>query len=153
MYCSSCGSAVPQNLSYCNHCGAKVSGAKADDIAQPSESFPESLVWAIVSVTVGGLGVIMILLAVMKEVFSKELIAAFMLLSFLLLFAAESVFIWLLLRRKRDAKEIDDTARRKEQATKDLSAAQAQAFPEPGVSVSEHTTRTLEPAYSERKTE
>ena len=67
MYCSSCGVAVPKNLSYCNHCGAMLSGAKPDVVTKPVELFPDSLVWAIVSVFVIGLGSIMGLMAVMKN--------------------------------------------------------------------------------------
>jgi hypothetical protein len=38
-----------------------------------------------------------------------------------------------------------------EQVTKELDAAQPRALPEPVPSVTEHTTRTFEPLYSERK--
>ena len=63
----------------------------------------------------------------------------------------EGVFIWQLLRRKRGAEETSDTALSKEQATKELDAAQARILPEARPSVTEHTTRLFEPIYSERK--
>jgi methyl coenzyme M reductase gamma subunit len=63
----------------------------------------------------------------------------------------EGVFIWQLLRRKRGAEETGDTALSKEQATKELDAAQPRVLPEPVPSVTEHTTRAFEPIYRERK--
>lgn len=55
MYCSSCGVAVAQGLSYCNYCGAKVGGAKGETRIKSSEVKPELLVSAMVAVFVLGL--------------------------------------------------------------------------------------------------
>ena len=63
----------------------------------------------------------------------------------------EGVFIWLLLRRNRGARETSDTVPSKEQATSELDAAQALVPPEAIPSVTEHTTRAFEPIYRERK--
>ncbi len=151
MYCSSCGEAVKPGLSYCNRWGAELSG-KERSATKPFDISPDSLVWAIVVVTVGGLAMLIGLMALMKESnFNLGLIVAFTVLSFLLLLGAASVFIWLLLRSKSGAKETSDTAQLKEPATKELGAAQARALAEPAPRVTEHTTRTLEPIYSERK--
>jgi hypothetical protein len=57
------------------------------------------------------------------------------------------------LGRKRGTKETADIALSKEQATKELHEAQARVLPESMPSVTEHTTRTFEPIYSERKSE
>jgi uncharacterized OB-fold protein len=40
MYCSSCGTAVMPGLNYCKRCGAKLSGAKDEEIAKPAEPAP-----------------------------------------------------------------------------------------------------------------
>ena len=156
MYCSSCGSAVGRDLSYCNHCGAKLSGAKGDSVAKPAEPIPDSLVWAIVSVFVVGLGCMIGLMAVMEDYrFNQGMTIGFTFLIFLLMLAVEGVFISLLLSRKRSVRERSETGRLngrlKEQATKELGAVPAQALPEPAASVTEHTTRAFEPIYSERK--
>ena len=156
MYCSSCGAAIARDLSYCNHCGAKLSGAKGEGVAKPAELFPDSLVWAIVSVFIVGLGCMIGLMAVMKDYgFNQGMTIGFTLLIFLLMLAVESVFISLLMSRKRGAREGTKTGRLngrlKEQATKELGAVPAQALPEPAASVTEHTTRAFEPIYSERK--
>jgi hypothetical protein len=153
MYCSSCGGAAGQGLSFCSNCGAKLGNAKGDEIAKTAELFPDSLIWAIVSVFVVGLGCIIGLMAMMKDLlgFNQNLILIFSLLSFALMFAVEGALLWLLLSRRGLTKDAGEGARASEQTTKELDAAQARALPEPAPSVTEHTTRTLEPVYVERK--
>jgi len=149
MCCSSCGMPVTPGLSYCNHCGAKLTGAKGDDINKSSEVKPETLVGAIAAVFIFGLAAIIGLMAVLKHVFNQAdnlgLIIFFTLISFLIMLAVESVFIWMLLSRKKGAKEARDTARLEKQGAKELSEAKGRVLPEPAVSVTDHTTRTLEP--------
>ncbi len=153
MFCSSCGTTVTESLSYCNRCGAEVNAEKRPVPLKPAAT-PESLVWAIVAVSVGGLAMLIGLMAVMKEAgFSDMLIALFSLLSFLLLLGAESVFIWLMVRSKRATKEIAILAQSPKLTTSKLGARQVRALSEAAPSVTEHTTRTLEPIYRERKTE
>ena len=152
MYCSSCGVAVAQGLSFCNYCGAKLSGEKGDNVIKSSEVKPESLVWGMVAVLVFGFVAIVFLMMAMKMVgLNVGQILAFTILSFLIMLLVEGVFIWQLLRRKRGTEETGDTALSKEQATKELDAAQSRVLPEPVPSVTEHTTRAFEPIYSERK--
>lgn len=157
MYCSSCGGAVARDLSYCSHCGAALGGANGQERIKTPELFPDSLVWAIVSVFVVGLGGTIGLMAVMKDVFGSSnpgLIIAFSLLVLLLTLAVEAVLISLLLmRRRRGVDEVSDAGRLKQQMTKELDAAKPRALPDPLPSVTEHTTRTFEPIYSERKAE
>jgi hypothetical protein len=152
MYCSSCGVAVAQGLSYCNYCGAKLNGAKGDSVIKSPEVKPETLVAAMVFAFVFGLAAITVLMGMMKAVLHLDvgLILAFTLLSFLIMLSLEGVFIRLLLRRKRGTEEASDTVLLKGQATNELDAAQARALPEPVPSVTEHTTRAFEPIYNER---
>ena len=152
MYCSSCGVAVAQGLSYCNYCGAKLTGEKVDNAIKSSEMKPESLVWAMVAVLVFGFVAIVFLMMAMKMVgLNVGQILAFMMLSFLIMLLVEGVFIWQLLRRKRGAEETGDTALSKQQAPKEFDVTQARELPEHMPSVTEHTTRAFEPIYSERK--
>jgi len=150
MYCSSCGVAVTQGVSYCNYCGEKLTAAKSESIIK--EVRPETLVGAMVFTFVFGLGAITILMGMMKAVLHLEggLILAFALLCFLIMLSLEGVFIRLLLRRKRGAEEAGDTVTLKGPATRELYAAQARVLPEPVPSVTEHTTRAFDPIYSER---
>ncbi len=152
MYCSSCGVAVVQGLSYCNYCGAKLNGEKGDNAIKLSEVKPESLVWGMVAVLVFGFAAIVFLMMAMKMVgLNVGQILAFTILSFLIMLLVEGVFIGQLLRRKRSAEGISDAALSKGQATTELDAAQARVLPQPIPSVTEHTTRAFEPIYSERK--
>ena len=152
MYCPSCGVPVAQGLSYCNYCGAKLSGEKGDSLIKSSEVRPGSLVWAMVAVLVFGFVAITFLMMAMKMVgLNVGQILAFTILSFLIMLLVEGVITWQLLRRKRGAEETGDTAVSKEQATKELEAAKARVLPEPMPSVTEHTTRSFDPIYSERK--
>ncbi|OLE52435.1 MAG: hypothetical protein AUG51_18215 [Acidobacteria bacterium 13_1_20CM_3_53_8] len=143
--------AIAQGLSYCNYCGAKLNGVKADSLIKTTEVKPESLVFGMVAVLVFGFVAITFLMMAMKMVgLNVGQIFAFTILSFLIMLLVEGVFIWQLLRRKRSAEETGDTALSKAQVTKELNAAQARALREAMPSVTEHTTRTLEPVYNER---
>ncbi|HEX8136682.1 MAG TPA: hypothetical protein VF544_03740 [Pyrinomonadaceae bacterium] len=152
MYCSSCGVAVAQGLSYCNYCGAKLNVAKADSVVKSSEIKPESLIQAMAAVFICGLGAIAVLIGVMKAVIglSAGLIVAFMLLCFLIMLGVEAVFMRLLLQRNRGVEEKGASALSKGQATKELDQAQPRVLPEPVPSVTEHTTRAFGPTYGER---
>jgi hypothetical protein len=152
MYCSSCGVVVSQGLSYCNHCGAKLSGVKGDSIIKSPEVRPESLVWGMVAVLVFGfVGIVFLMMAMKMVGLDVEQILAFTILSFLIMLLVEGVFILQLMRRKRSAEETSDNALSKEQATKEIDAAQSGLLRESMPSVTEHTTRAFEPIYSERK--
>jgi len=151
MYCSTCGVAVTQGLSYCNYCGATLSGAKGDNVLKSPEVKPELLVSAMVAVFVLGIVAITMLMGVMKSVLdlNSGQILAFAMLCFLIMLLIEGVCIRLLWRRKRGAGDSGDAVLLKGQATKELDAAQARALPEPVPSVTEHTTRAFEPIHRE----
>ena len=153
MYCSSCGTAVRAGLSYCNRCGAEV-GAKERSANKLSELSPNFLVAAIIAVTVVGLATISALLGLLKK--SPEIapvILGFAVLSFLIVLGIEILFIWLLLRSKTLAKGAADPSQLKGPALRELDPGQAHTLPHPAASVTEHTTRTLEPIQSQRKAE
>lgn len=154
MYCSSCGAPAAQGLSYCKHCGAKLGGEKGESLVKATELRAESLIIsAMVGLFVLGLLAITVLMGVMKVVLDLNAgqILGFATLSFLIMILIEGVLIRRLSRRKRDVEETGDIALSKRQTTKELDAAQARVLPEAMPSVTEHTTRTLEPVYSERK--
>lgn len=148
MYCSTCGAALAQGLSYCNRCGAR-SVLEADDDYRPR---PETLVSAIVTVFICGVGAFIGLLAVMKHFgINDGLTNGFTMMIFLLMLALEAVFIWQLVSRRRAAEARREPAALKEQTTQELEARAARSLPDPLPSVTEHTTRTFEPAYRERE--
>ena len=146
MFCSTCGAAVTPTLSFCNRCGTELNKKKSSSHG----GMPESLVWAVVAVSVGGLALIIGLMAVMKNElhFDNQLILLISLLSFLPLLAAEAVFIWMLLKSSRQIKfrqpETDLTSELRGSTTKELDAARERFLAEPALSVTDQTTRTLE---------
>ena len=152
MYCSSCGVAIAQGLSYCNHCGAHLNGVKPDGVTKGAEMFTENLMWAIVGVFAIGVGSTIGLIAVMKNYGLNEgLISAFAVSIFALMLVIEAVFIGLLLSRKSRAKAVDYIGPLKKQTTNALEEVTPRALSEPAESVTEHTTRAFEPIYRERK--
>ena len=153
MYCSSCGSAVPTNLTYCNKCGERLSSSKTMSLTRPSELPTESLVWAICGIFIMGTGVMIGLLAVLKEVvgFNLGLIAAVMLLGFGLMVALESVLVYLLLSGRKAASHTEESYESREARPLELNEPQRGMLQEPPASVTEHTTRTFEPIYTERR--
>jgi uncharacterized paraquat-inducible protein A len=152
MHCSSCGAAVTPSLSYCNRCGAELK-AKGQSPTRLSEAPIESLVWAITAVTIVGLGTVIGLMAVMKEVlhFNDGLIIVFSLLSFLTFIGVDSVFVWVLLRSRMGAKDANSRGQEKVMTTREIGEAKARVLAEPESSVTEHTTRTLEPVDRKHK--
>jgi hypothetical protein len=150
MYCSSCGVAVTPNLTYCNHCGAKLGGDTAT--TKTTELRAE---WAMMSsmaaLFVCGLVAISILLGVMKAVlkFQDGPIMAFGFLSFLILIGLEAVYVSRLVRVRRDVQKAADAPSLDRHTTKELEARSR--IPDPIGSVTDHTTRTLDPIYNERK--
>lgn len=148
MYCSSCGNLVNNSLRFCNHCGAGLTGTKDTDSKELSEASFNTLIGCIIAVPIAGLGLILGMMVVMKEElgFSNDVIIAFTAVSFLLMAAAEAVFIWLLVQRTRkDKKSPDNSQYSKEVVIRELSEGQARGLSEPIPAVTEHTTRHLEP--------
>jgi hypothetical protein len=153
MYCSSCGSAIPQNLSYCSRCGAKVGGANVEGGNRPAELSPNLIVCAIAVVFFAGMTATFALLALMKEGGGVDpIVLAAAILSFVMMFLIEAVLMWMLVRSRKGGRAAAAAAERlSEHTTKEPGEAQARVLPEPASSVTEQTTRTFDPAYSERK--
>jgi hypothetical protein len=150
MYCSSCGTSIVHGLAYCNHCGGRL--IQAQTSLDEAQLFPDSLIWAIVTVFIVGLGATIGLMALMKAElhFDIGIILFITLLSFALMTAIEGVLIWLLVSRSRvrgTAGEID----RKQKNTHELGEAPVRQLHEPVPSVTEQPTRTFDPVYEKRK--
>ncbi|MEK6334098.1 MAG: hypothetical protein AABM67_04055 [Acidobacteriota bacterium] len=145
MYCSSCGSAIPTGLSYCNRCGADLRKEESA-IANTSAGSPDSLVWGIVAVTTVGLCAVVALMVIMKEVvhFSSGLIAGFSAATFLSFVLVDALLAYLLLRSKQPGNQGAGTAQLKESVRAELPAARTTEFAEAGSSVTDQTTRTLD---------
>lgn len=162
MYCSACGSAIIQGLSYCNRCGARTSGADESGSNKLSEASFNTLVGGLIGLPIGGLAIIIGLLIVMKKElgFPDPSVMTITFLSFLLLLIAEAGLIWLLLHHTRTTKKTGNDVKLQEFAatelsgvqTREIGAARAQDFAVPLTSVTENTTRSFEPIHQEVKT-
>ncbi len=153
MYCSTCGVAVAQGLSYCNYCGAKLSGPKDDGVSESSNVKPDFIVAVMACVFVFGLIAITMLMGVMKVILglAVENVLLLALLPFLIMLTLEGVLLRQLLRSKQSTMKTSDTMSFKGQATKELDAAPAQGLAQPSSSVTDHTTRVLDPIYTDRE--
>lgn len=153
MFCSSCGTALTPGLSYCKRCGNKLGEKEGDRPAKTSHSFAELLVCLMVAVFVLGIGAIISMMALMKNLLNlgNDWILGFSAGLFLLTLALEGVLVWQLRRQKGVAKETGEAALPQGQTARELDAATQRALPEPSSSVTEHTTRTFDPIYVERE--
>jgi hypothetical protein len=153
MYCSSCGVAIAQNLTYCNFCGAKLSDDKEDNLVRTIESRHEAYIMTmIVALFVFGMVATSFLLVVLRGVLDFQFgpLMAFALLSFLVMISLEGVLISRLFKRKRKTGDLSGQESAGTHVTKEL-AEQSRLTSEPVSSVTDHTTRTLDPIYSGRK--
>jgi len=156
MYCSSCGVAVTANLIYCKHCGAELNSEKTEKFVETFALRQESMIMmAMVALFIMGLVAMSLLLGVMKAVlgfqFGPLLVFAFM--SFMILIGLEGILISRLFRRRADKSRTDKSKSGAEATvniTKELEA-QSRIVSEPVGSVTDHTTRTLDPIYNERR--
>jgi hypothetical protein len=152
MYCSACGGVVTNGLTYCKHCGAKLNEGKGEAPAKSNDLPPGLIVCAMAVTFVLGIISITALMIFMKKLnFNEGLLNGVLMMTFALLFILEGTFIYLLLSRRRVHKEVSETERPRELTTRELDTSQARALPEPIPSVTEHTTRTLEPVLTDRK--
>lgn len=149
MYCSSCGVAVAKGLSYCNFCGTKLNAVNDDSLSRSEEVRPGLLVSAMAGTFIVGLVAITAFMGVLKVILGlpADRVLAFTLIPFLLMLFLEGVFLRLLMRRKRGPDEAGEPVQLQGQATRQLDVGQAR---EPVSSVTEHTTRALDPVYDER---
>lgn len=159
MYCPSCGVDVNSGLSFCNRCGARISAGTELDPNALSESSFNLLVGALLTIPIVGIGLILGLMVVMKQElgFKDEIVMTAVFLSFLLLLAAEAGFIWLMITRTKKRKvPADKTDKKKEIKGSDpeakiLGEGTPTGIPASVHSVTDHTTRNLDPVTREPK--
>ena len=149
MYCSACGVAVNDGLTYCNYCGAKLNQSDRGK----SQEVKAYIITMMVVTFVFGTFVITLLMGMMKAVLHFEVgqIMAFAALCFLVMFVLEGVFISLLFSRRRDHAKNEEKALSQNRATTKELETESRVPLESVASVTDHTTRTLAPVYGERK--
>lgn len=157
MYCPTCGNQVAEGLKYCNRCGESLAGgpeSPAAGLTGPAWAF--SL--AISLITLAGLAMLFVLaLKLIRGAGDFTPAAGVMMLSVLILiFLVDLLLAWQFsrvvgLQRARDK----SAGRARPDARPELSErqpARLDAPREPFISVTEHTTRTLDTVARERDT-
>jgi hypothetical protein len=147
MFCAACGKSVKQGVTYCTRCGARADGSPGHAASKLSEASFNTLIAGMMGIPIAGLGIVIGLMSVMKELgFGLPLIIVFTSVSFLLLLSAETVFILLLLQnRARADRESAADARLPKAEPRELAEAQPLELPDPLPSVTEEPTRAFAP--------
>jgi hypothetical protein len=157
MYCHTCGGQLAQALSYCNHCGANLGTLNVQGQAGTAETATDTLLWVIVGTTITLLGMALGALVLMnKGAINERLGMAFVILTFAALVVTEGVLVWRLLNLKRAAEETHNVPHLNELSSEELDPSTARALHEPlepVSSITEQTTRALEPSYDKREPE
>jgi hypothetical protein len=145
MYCPSCGAEQLPDMSFCNRCGAKLSALKKPEEPKSLEKSINSTIWSIAGVTLSMLGVMVAVMAMMIGArLTGSIMILFMALMFLITLGIDGLFLWQLSGLKAQEKEsLRINAGRS--ATKELESRQEKLLPEPQLSVTEGTTRSLKP--------
>ena len=154
MYCANCGTKLLHVLSYCNHCGANVTTVKSREDTPPNDPI-DTVVWVMVGMTVVLLGMGLGALVLIKDgAIDEALGRIFVLLSFVAFVVVEGVLLWRLLYLHKLSKERRGLHAAIDSEQSELNAAQTRALNSPGEpvpvpTVTEQTTRNLEPSYRE----
>lgn len=150
MYCANCGMQLVQGLSYCNRCGFSLRERTESTTAARIAPISAFLL-AIIILGLAGLGTMVGgAIALRSEVgLSQDLIAVFMLFTFLLVSGTE----FMLFRNLSKLLSAKESSQRSlpPPAHQDLRLPQASHLGEPVPSVTENTTRTLEYARREQQ--
>jgi hypothetical protein len=147
MFCPSCGIALPQQLKYCNRCGAQLTTPKQTALVELYEKRMESEMEGLFWIIVFGLGLLLGGLVVLKKALDldEKLLSAYMLLCSTALVMYFGLGVWQIRRLARSSKEASGTELPGQAETNELNPAQTLPTLEPAPSVTEHTTHTLEP--------
>ncbi len=151
MICPFCGVALAQQMKYCNRCGTQLitteDAAGIELLEKRMDSEMEGLFW----ITVFGVGLILGGMVLMKTVqLSEWLIIAYMILSSMAFITYFGLGIWQVRRLAKSSKEANGSVQLGQLDTNKLNPAKARTLLGAAPSVTEHTTRTLEPVSQEQ---
>jgi len=150
MFCPNCGKTVDAKLKYCNGCGERLSKADEVDADGMPGKMLDNILTGIFLIVMVGLGILVGLVAVLLG--NDVQIAPVVVIVFAYLTAIFGICFMLL---KQVPKLIDARLKAMNLAEHPRSlqapiTAQLEEFREPAMSVTEHTTRTLDKAPAER---
>ena len=146
MYCQSCGQALSKQTKFCNRCGAQLI-AGGDSSKERLDEYLTGLFW----ITVFGLGLILGGLVLMKQLeLNAGIIGAYLALASL----AFIINFWLnlaeILRMRTSSTQEARVLAERPLDTNELGPEEPRLALESPASVTENTTRTLEPASKQQ---
>jgi hypothetical protein len=144
---------LPQQLKYCNRCGAQLTSSKETELVAIYEKRMDSEMEGLFWITVFGLGLLVGGLVVLKKALElgEGMLIAYMALCATALVMYFGLGVWQIRRLARSSKEATAAVPPSPVETSELSPAQTLPTLEAASSVTEHTTRTLEPARRQSK--
>lgn len=148
MYCPSCGIALSQQLTYCNRCGAQLITTKEADLVKLFEKRIDSEMEGLFWIAVLGIGLILGGMAMMKKFqFDDWMIVVYTVLSSAAFMTYFGLGVWQVRRLAKSSKEAKGIGPAGRLDTNELSPVKTPATLAPVPSVTENTTRTLEPVH------
>ena len=150
MYCANCGSEIKPELNYCNRCGVRVAKIDNDIRKSLSENLSSSLGY------IGGFGLIgyiFVALVLVKNGVPGNALAAISLFYLATLFGICFMILQQIktLPGKSSAQNADFQNNFQTGALDAANTAQLEESKQPPISVTEHTTRTLDEVLVEKK--
>jgi hypothetical protein len=157
MYCSSCGVEVTKELNYCNRCGANLNAAAS--LAPQVYAPPVKLTGPIVALGATVILSLIVIFAAADKLSVRGIhptaLAWIIIISLAVLLGivgrVTQLMATLMKNSSNGAEEQRPPQLRNVQANEPLPAAQTGPMNAPLSSVTDHTTRTFEPAYRERR--
>lgn len=155
MYCQSCGTEVSQELSYCNRCGANLKSILTQDGVAPTKLVGAA--WAIsiaiTLVTLGGFGMVFaVVMALISSGINLSEGGMVLVLVSLLIILTIAVLLVRQLSRVISIPQLSVPTPAQKPALSETPKPQIGSAHAPVASVTDHTTRTLDPVYKKRDT-
>jgi hypothetical protein len=152
MFCSICGNELPAHLNYCNHCGARNAKNMREQGSPPSGL----LVAAGATIGCVGLlatiGILKVLLESRLDPGAVVVVIIAYLAALVIMFGTFMGFLWKGHARVKDANIAGTQFYNPPASLRPVTTSQLESpRGEPAVSVTEHTTRTLDEVLIERK--
>ena len=153
MFCPSCGAEYAIGLHYCNRCGANLNTTLAEaELAPVSVTKPAIVIGLIIlTITLGGFTAVIEGATTLGQVFHQtDPVLATIVMGMITIMVTDIMLILQLSRLINAALHRPAVKKLpKQEAAKQIAAPVAPVAYAPMPSVTDHTTRTLEPAYRE----
>lgn len=153
MFCPSCGVVLPQPTKFCVRCGSQLSVTKKDPECKSVEKRLRDEMVDLFWLTVLGLGMILGGMVLIKGVgLSDWILIAYMILSTTAFTINFGLSLWQIRRLDRFSKEARGADQIEPPGANELNPTKARTVLEVAPSVTENTTRELEPTLKEQNT-